>query len=102
MPRRVDSDEEDSKPKKTKPNTIKKPRAAPIKSTALSKKTKPVSRDVDSVISAWAKRQTVESLDGIEDVDAISLKVPRRKLTFEVDDGMNLLRSCFWLIVCRF
>lgn len=94
MPRRVDSDEEDSKPSKRKTNAIKKPRTTTARSTATSKKKKAVQKESDPVISAWAKRRTVESLDGIEDVDSVTPQKERRKLSFEADDGTSWRCPC--------
>lgn len=91
MPRRVESDEEDLKPKKKKTNIVKKPRKTTTWPTAASKKANPVPKDSDSVISAWAKRRTVESLDGIEDVDSVTPRKERQRLTFEVDDGTSFV-----------
>jgi hypothetical protein len=93
MPRRVESDEEDSNPRKRKTNTIKKPRATKGPATAPAKKAKSVQKEADSVLSAWAKRRTVESLDGIEDVDNVTPRKERRKLDFEVDHGMSFAGS---------
>ena len=91
MPRRVESDEEDSKPKRKKLNIIRKPREKTNKPSAAAKKKESVPNSNDSAVSTWAKRRTLESLDAIEDVDAISPKKGRRKLAFEVDDGSSLV-----------
>jgi hypothetical protein len=93
MPRRVESDEEEPKSRKRKGNAIKKQKTTTRKSTAASKKTKPVQKESDSVISGWATRRAVESLDGIEDVDSVTPRKERRKLAFEVDDGMSFICS---------
>ena len=91
MPRRVDSDEEDSRPSKRKTNTVKKARVTKAPGTAAAKKAKSVQKEADSLISGWAKRRTVENLDGIEDVDSVTPMKERRKLAFEVGDGMSLV-----------
>ena len=41
------------------------------------------------MISAWAKRRTVENLDSIEDVGSVTPRKERQKLAFEVNDGMS-------------
>lgn len=90
MPRRLDSGAGDSKPKTKKANTIKKPRTTTTKSTASTKKTKSVPKSIDSAVSGGAKRQTLASLERIEDLDTISPKKGRRKLAFEIDGGGSL------------
>jgi hypothetical protein len=107
MPRRVDSDEEeeeDSKPKRKKANPTKKPRTTTsTKSPTLPKKTNVVvSKEHDSATATWAKRRTVESLDGIEDVDAVSPRKERRKPAFEIDDGKSFACSGADSCGCRF
>ena len=89
MPRRVDSDDDDSKPRKKKTSTLQKPKKPSSKSRTSSTKAKSAPNGVagESVISAWAKRQTVESLDGIEDVESVSPPRERPKPKFDVDDG---------------
>ena len=90
MPRRVDSDEDDFKPRKKKTTTIQKTKKPTTKTRSSSSKAKsdPNGSGGESVISAWAKRQTVESLDGIEDVESVSPQRQRQKPKFEVDDGI--------------
>jgi hypothetical protein len=88
MPRRVDSDEEDFKPQKKKAKSTTKSKTYSSKPKAKSSKTKSTSNEPESVISAWAKRRTVESLDGIEDVEIISPQKEILKPRFEVVDGM--------------
>jgi len=95
MPRRVDSDEDDSEQRKKKTRTTqknKKPAAKPRTSSSRAKAAP--NGGSESVISAWAKRQTVESLDGIEDVEPISPRRERQRPKFEVDDGIiSLMRK---------
>jgi hypothetical protein len=93
MPRRVDSDEDDFKPRKKKTTTIqntKKPSTKP-RSSSSKAKSAPNGGGGESVISAWAKRRTVESLDGIEDVESVSPQPQRQKPKFDVDDGIIVL-----------
>ena len=87
MPRRVDSDDEDFKPQKKKAKSSKKSKLVSTKVKAKSSKSKSTSNEPESVISAWAKRKTAESLDGIEDVEIISPRKEVLKPTFEVVDG---------------
>jgi hypothetical protein len=94
MPRRVDSDEEDFKPQKKKAKASTKSKTSSSKPKAKSSKTKSTSNEPESVISAWAKRRTVESLDGIEDVEIVS---PRKEILqpkFEVVEGMLWVELC--------
>ena len=91
MPRRVDSEEEDPKPKRKKANTTRIPRPTTAKSAAAAKKTNSVPKSKDSASSIWANRRTLETLDGIEDVDAISPKKKRQRFAFEIDDGSFLV-----------
>jgi hypothetical protein len=90
MPRRVDSDEDDFKPRKKKTTTIQKAKKPTTKPSSSSSKAKSAANGSggESVISAWAKRRTVESLDGIEDVESVSPQRQRQKPKFEVDDGI--------------
>ena len=85
MPRLVESDEEECLPKRKKVSTAKKRRATSKKAAVLPKKTIPLTKEHDSAITAWAKRRTVETLDGIEDVEIDFLKKERQKQLFEVD-----------------
>ena len=91
MPRRVDSDEEESIPKRKKASTRNIPRTTSKKAAIIPKKKIPVSKLHDPVIAAWTKRRTVENLDGIEDVETGFPKKEGRKLLFEVDDGKKSL-----------
>src|SRR5271155_4136460 len=90
MLRRVDSDEDDFKPRKKKTTTVQKTKKPTTKPRSSSSKAKsaPNGGSGESVISAWAKRRTVESLDGIEDVESVSPQRPRQKPKFDVDDGI--------------
>jgi hypothetical protein len=88
MPRRVDSDEEDFKPQKKKAKSSTKSKPVSTKPKGKSSKSKSTSNEPESVISAWAKRKAVESLDGIEDVEIISPRKEILKPTFEVVDGV--------------
>jgi hypothetical protein len=101
MPRRVDSDEDDFKPRKKKTTTIQKAKKPTTKPSSSSSKAKSAANGSggESVISAWAKRRTVESLDGIEDVESVSPQRPRVKPKFEVDDGLISLVEEEGLIV---
>jgi hypothetical protein len=94
MPRRVDSDDEDFKPKKKKVKGAVKPKKQAGDAKSEGRKGKKVN-ERESVISAWAKRSgTGESVDGIEDVDVevVSPQKEAYKLqttSFGVDDGMD-------------
>lgn len=94
MPRRVESDDDDVKPKKnTKPmaKTSRKFKSTSRVSKSYGKKGQSVNNEaVDSMISAWAKRQTVDNLDGIEDVNSIPPQKATRKPVFEILDGWLL------------
>src|ERR1700737_416361 len=93
MPRRVDSDDEDFKPKKKKAKGAVKPNKQARNAKSEGGKGKKVN-ERESVISAWAKRSgTGESVDGIEDVD-VEVVSPQKEVyklqttSFELDDGM--------------
>jgi hypothetical protein len=94
MPRRVSSDDEEPQPKKKK--TARKGKGVAGASVS-GKKGRSIRNESDTVISSWANRRTVESLEGIEDIDVISPKKGRQKPAFEIDNGILLRRS--WLIV---
>ena len=88
MPRRIGSDEDESRPRKKKTSTTQKIKKPPAKTHASSSRAKSVPNGGgDSVISAWAKRRTVESLDGIEDVESVSPQREWQKPKFDIDDG---------------
>ena len=102
MPRRASSDEEDNEQlkRKTKSKTgISTRSSRPI---GISKKRKSAQNaTVSSVISAWAKRRTVENLDAIEDVDSISPRKGPQKPKFEVGYGIPSDRLVLMLDIGR-
>src|SRR5947199_6979068 len=87
MQRRFESDEEGLKQKKQKQKAIKKSKSSTTKSKPSTKRTKTSQNQADSVVSGWAKRRTVESLDVIEDGDFNSPRKEKQKLSFDVGDG---------------
>lgn len=92
MPRRVDS-AEDAEPantatKKRRPNTTQRGTTKPAARTrkaARSKTAAPLSEPLITTI--WASRRTVESLDGIDDIDEVTPKKQTTKPAFRVADS---------------
>jgi hypothetical protein len=99
MPKRVSSDEEDyedskGKRKKIKPAPKAKPSASKTRATG-SRNAKRTAPEAQSIISAWAKRQAVETLDGIEDIEAeVSPKRATTKPVFQVEEGGMIVCLC--------
>jgi len=84
MPKRVESDEEDDSKSKKKRSTEKK-KSTSSKTSTVTKRTRSAKAKSDSVISAWARRQSFNDAEGIEDVEITPPK--RAEPKFEVEDG---------------
>jgi hypothetical protein len=86
MPKRVESDEEDStltRKRTTRSKGSKPNKAAITKPQLRPQKTRNSKQEPDSVISAWAKRQQFPSQEVIEDVEVLS---PQEKgTTFSIE-----------------
>jgi len=88
MPKRVESDEEDDSKSKKRRSTEKK-KSTSSKTSTVTKRTRNSKAKSDSVISAWAKRQSFNDAEGIEDVEITPPK--RAEPRFEVEDGEESL-----------
>lgn len=98
MPRRIpsadDSDDDTrSQNKKRRPPAKKAATTKPATRTRNATKTKPPKKD--PLITTWTQRRTVESLDGIEDIDDVTPKKETRKRAFKGEDRM--LVFVLWL-----
>jgi hypothetical protein len=95
MPRRIasaddsDDDTKRSQAKKPRPPAKKASTTKPAARTRNATKTKAPKRD--SLITTWTQRRTVESLDGIEDIDEVTPKKEMRKPAFKGEDCMLFL-----------
>jgi hypothetical protein len=91
MPRRVESDEEDTNLGIKKTGGIRKPKNVTTKAKAKSlKKGQNIANERDSIIATWAKRKAVTNLEGIEDLED-EVSFPKKdipKPQFSVIDGM--------------
>jgi hypothetical protein len=90
MPRRItsaddsDDDKNRSQEKKRRPPAKKAATTKPAARTRNTTKTKAVQKD--PLITTWTQRRTVESLDGIEDIDDVAPKKETRKPVFKGED----------------
>jgi hypothetical protein len=98
MPRRItsaddsDDDTNRSQAKKRRPPAKKAATTKPAARTRNTTKTKAVQKD--PLITTWTQRRTVESLDGIEDIDDVAPKKETRKPTFKGEDCTLVLFCC--------